>query len=153
MEKDIKDIFDKLLKLPGAKELRTEGYLKISFPAALNSDYNFSLYLYYDNEPQICASHTIKPESFFWFHPFEIYDFDSEEERIDAFNKTVENLFTNPTRIVQKKGLISWSFSCFYFKNVKWIEVYSHSGLRISNVPPINTKEIIYQSPIVVSNI
>lgn len=153
MSENIRDIFNRISQIPGAEKGGADDFLRISLPVAANSDYYFSVFLYKDGDPQISATYSKNSDCYFWYHPFEIYDFDSQEDRINAFNKTVENLFINPTRIIQKKGLISWSFSCFYFKNNEWIKVYSHSGLRIANTPPINAKEIIYQSPIVVSKI
>jgi hypothetical protein len=121
----------------------------IDLPVADGADYYFQLV--FSPELQVHAKllNNTTAKMYFWYMPFEDAAFKYSVEKQDAaFLETVENLLTNQTRIVQKKGWLFWHFRCEYELGGAWKNLGGTSCLRFSNfsVPGITGRRQIYRS-------
>lgn len=124
--------------------------VSIELPAASGGEYLFVLFF----SPQRQIHARLLPANtrqyYFWYRPFEDAEFGNSIEKLDcAFMETVEQLISNETRIIQKRGLLTNSFKCDYRSLSGWKTVSGQSALRIRGfvVPPIDGKQRIYHSP------
>jgi hypothetical protein len=125
-------------------------YSVFRLPAPPGAEYAFSVWIYDTGEPQIMARLVNADEHHsFWYKPFELVDWPSEEAREEAFLKTLGLVLNLPTRIVQRKGLLFWSFDCALQTEGGWKSISGIGILRRSNmeVPPIEERTRSYYSP------
>jgi hypothetical protein len=115
---------------PGGPE-----WSQLSLPSAPGAQYNFEIHVYTDGEPQICARLLNDDANrYFWYHPFEVPDFGSVEERDKGFFEALELLVTRPSRIRQSKGLFLCRFVCEVLDSEQWRRVGpSMSALTLTN--------------------
>ncbi len=104
---------------PGGPE-----WSQLSLPPAPDAEYTFEIHVYEDGEPQICAR-LLNDDSdrYFWYHPFEVPDFGSVDERDSGFFEALELLVTKPSRIRQSKGWFLCRFICEVLDNGQWRRV------------------------------
>ena len=127
-----------------------ESFCAVHLPAAQSGDYRFTLYVYDDGEPQVCATVLDgDPGASFWSWPFEDPDYRSPSEREKAFFRAVQDLLTSTTRISQKRGLLFTSFRCEVLRGDQWTEIgptmsYWRWGKFLI---PATAKSVIYESP------
>jgi hypothetical protein len=123
---------------------------KLDLPPAHGADYFFRLWLYPDGERQISARlvEDSREATYFWYRPFELAEFrGSTEDLISVFREKLEALLTHETRIIQRKGWLSWHFRCEYRASGNWKCLYRHSALRGGFKPPqIRGRRRIYSS-------
>ena len=123
----------------------------LHLPPAPNGDYSIEVYVYADGEPEISAQLVGAPTHLhFWYHPFEIYDFGSEQERDEDFIEAVRLLLTRRSRIRQKKGLFSCSFVCEVDDNGSWKRLGpGMSALRFTGFRfPPGWRRVYHSSPL-----
>lgn len=124
---------------------------KVDLPIALGGEYFFRLWFYKDGERQISA-HLVprcSNDTYFWYQPFEMNEFkDSEHGVVIEFCKELEVLLTHETRIIQRKGWLSWHFDCEYHAGEEWKSLYRHSALRSGGFrpPEIEGRRRVYHS-------
>ena len=122
---------------------------RLDLPPAHGADYFFRLWFSSD-ERQISAKliEDSDDAKYFWYRPFELAEFrDSIEDLVSAFCEELEVLTTHETRIIQRKGWLSWHFRCEYRSSGKWKCLYRHSALRSGFKPPqIKGRKRVYGS-------
>jgi hypothetical protein len=113
---------------------------QLSLPSAPGAEYRFEIHVYADGEPQICARLlNDDTDQYFWYHPFEVPDFGSVDERDKGFFEALQLLVTKPSRIRQSKGLFLCRFVCEIQEGGQWRRVGpSMSALTFTNfrLPP-----------------
>jgi hypothetical protein len=131
-----------------------ENARRLNLPSAPGAEYFFKVWFYEDGERQISA-HLIlhsSEDNYFWHRPFELAEFrGSQDDLVTEFCKELEALLTHETRIVQRKGWLSWHFSCEYRAGEKWKSVCSHSAFRgVGFKPPQieGSKRVYHSAPI-----
>jgi len=128
-----------------------ENTTRFDLPTAPGAEYFFRVWFYEDGERQISAQliqHRCD-DTFFWYRPFEMAEFrGSEDDLASEFCMELESLLTHETRIVQRKGWLSWHFSCEYRAGEEWKSVCSHSAFRGGGFKPphIEGRRRVYHS-------
>jgi hypothetical protein len=131
----------------------------LDLPASPSAEYSFRLWFYEDDATggsrEISArlvGHA-QAETSFWYWPFESAQFNTAEALSDAFDKSLLTLIRRPTRIVQKRGLLNWTFRLdAQLPELGWKQQYRHAVFRLGGrAPSIDGRERIYSSPSVVS--
>ena len=141
--------FEEKLVTQSSPEGDSKTFLEL--PPASGADYRFLLF--FKPEVQIHAKlFGADQKQYFWYMPFEEDAYPKNLERLQTeFIVTVERLVLNPTRIVQRRGLLSDSFKLECQWDGKWHPVYRHSCFRFAfTVPPIRGRLHVYLSPPVV---
>jgi hypothetical protein len=115
---------------------------------APGADYSFVIWLYSDGAAEISASRIDHRDGdCFWSCVFEIHDFDDREQLAAALLAGARHLLWNPTRIVQRRGLILWTFYCEFFEDGEWQRFCGHSVARwVRGIPPVVGRERVYVS-------
>ncbi len=113
---------------------------QLTLPSAPGAEYGFEIHVHIDGEPQICARLlNDNSDRYFWYHPFEVPDFGSVDERDKGFFEVLQLLVTKPSRIRQSEGLFLCRFVCEVLDNGQWRRVGpSMSALTFTNfrLPP-----------------
>jgi hypothetical protein len=131
----------------------------LDLQAGPSAEYSFRLW-FYENDAtgssrEISARllGQAQPETCFWYWPFESAQFNTAEALSDAFDKSLLTLIRRPTRIVQKRGLLNWTFRLdAQLPELGWTQQYRHAVFRFgARAPSIDGRERIYSSPAVVS--
>lgn len=124
--------------------------ISLDLPPASRADYQFRFY--FEPEMQIHARLLgMGREHYFWYMVFEEAAFGGDLEKLCiAFVGAVENVIFHPTRIIQKRGLLSHSFKLEYQRDEQWQGVDRISCSRWFKVPPIRGQRHVYFSPPVV---
>ena len=152
------ELIDRTLQLVREVTGRPESFEQVEsdwsvlrLPPTPNADYGIEIYMYADGEPQICAQLVGAPSDLhFWCHPFEIYDFGSEQERDDGFLEAVRLLLTKRSRIRQKKGLLCCDFICEVDEGGSWrrlgpgTSAVTFTGIRL----PPGRRRVYHSSPL-----
>jgi hypothetical protein len=152
MNEEMLTVFNKLCQIPGIEKIETNGIIHIDLPQHDDSDFTFSVSLSKSAEPMITAINYKELSTELWFHTFNIHDYDSEKERLEAFYQTIKNLLTNPTKIVQNTGLIISSYDCYYYINSNWVEVFPLLFLKPLNILNAKRSKIVYRASKIISN-
>ena len=122
----------------------------LDLPPAHGADFFFRLWLYADGERHISAKlvEDSRDATYFWHRPFELAEFrGSEEGLLSAFREELAALLIHETRIIQRKGWLSWHFRCEYRASGNWKCLYRHSALRGGFKPPqIRGRRRVYSS-------
>jgi len=120
-----------------------------SLPTPEGADYSLECSLHMDGEPQVSAFRVGGyGGEYFWYKPFEINGYGSEAARIEAFRGVVAALVRNPSRIVQRKGLLFWRFTASAETPGGAIEIPGASCFRPAfRVPPTDGRTRCYSSP------
>jgi hypothetical protein len=97
------------------------GFTLVRLAPPLSADYSFQLYVYDDGESQICAE-LLEGGDFtaFWYWPFEIQEFRSQQAQWQAFLQGVHSVLSCPTRISRKSGLVFHTFRCEAREGASW---------------------------------
>jgi len=136
--------------IPGFEEnviTKPPSTVLFQLPTAPNADYRFLLY--FEPEMQIHAELLgTGHKRYFWYMPFEEAAYRNDLEKLfTAFADTVEALIFHPTRIVQRRGLLSHSFKLECQRDGQWQRIYGHSCSRFGfDVPPIRGRRHVYNS-------
>jgi hypothetical protein len=125
-------------------------YFTFTFSPPPDGDYRFKLYLYKEGNMSIGAELVNQPNdyNYFWSRLIEQYSKrsidDMQFEVIEVLNKILKH----ETRIIQKRGLLFWHFSCQYHDGGQLKSVGGNSTLRFPNVkvPYPKLSEKIYRS-------
>ena len=117
----------------------------VRLPVPELADYYYKVILHPDAH-ELIAHLISNDDTYFWYRSYETYDFSCEKERRERIVEDVLNVYLHKTRIIQKRCIISWRFSCEYFISGEWASLYSHSCTRSYSVPPISGSEHIYYS-------
>jgi hypothetical protein len=126
-----------------------ERIAKLNLPAAPGAEYSFTLWFDENGEREISAKLILDQNDFdyFWYRPFELAEFKNNLGKLEAtFCNELEILLTHETRIIQRKGWLSWGFCCEYQEGEMWKRVYSHLALRWFKPPQITGKSRVYCS-------
>jgi hypothetical protein len=104
-----------------------------------------------DGEAQLSAS-LLEQESkdlYFWYIPFELPDFESPRAAIEALVDRATKVMGNPSRILQRRGLLFWSFEAEFLEADEWTSAGGVSAFRFGgfHVPETHERERAYHSP------
>jgi hypothetical protein len=122
--------------------------VSVKLPPAPAADYQFELT--FEPERQIHAQllDASNQRIAFWYMPFEDAAFGDSPARLDeAFIQTLERLLSHETRIVQRRGLLTHSFTCEYRAIDEWKRISGISYLRWFAAPRIKGRQHVYHSP------
>jgi hypothetical protein len=125
--------------------------LLLKLPPAPDADYQFLLWL--EPEMQIHARLLGTGQNYsFWYMPFEAAGYREDLGNLGkAFAETVETVILHPTRIVQKRGLLSHSFKLECEREGAWHRIYQMSYMRFAfEAPRIRGRRHVYCSPPIV---
>ena len=131
----------------------------LDLPAAPSAEYSFRLWFYErdaaGSSREISAQLVgqLNTDVYFWYWSFERAEFRTDEALFEAFDHSLLTLIRQPTRIVQKRGLLNWTFRLeARLPELGWTPQYQHAVLRLGvRAPSIDGRERIYSSPPVVS--
>jgi hypothetical protein len=95
--------------------------------------------VYADGEPQIIARPIQwQPKSArkiaFWSMPFERGGFASGDEMCQAFLRALDIILAHRTRVIQRRGILAYSFRCEYEVDGKWEHLASVAWSRFAGV-------------------
>ncbi len=133
----------------------------LDLPAPPSAEYSFRLWFHErsaaGSDREIGArlvAQAEKPVDFyFWHWSFESARFRAEEALLEAFDHSLLTLIRHPTRIVQRRGLLTWMFRLdARLPELGWVPQYQHAGFRLGvRVPAIDGRERVYFSPALLS--
>ena len=137
--------------IPGFEENLTKEpppAVLLELPTAPSADYRFLLY--FEPEMQIHAKLLgTDQKRYFWYMPFKEAAYRNDPGKLfTAFADAVEALILHPTRIVQRRGLLSHSFKLECQRDGQWQHVSGNSCWRFGfDVPTIRGRRHVYNSP------
>lgn len=151
-ETDRDRLLQRLVALLGSARYRrvdVRNYSVLHLEAPRGADYEFSVWVYDDGEPQIAARLMAGTEDqSFWDRHFELPDYSSNESRNTAFLEILERVTTCRTRITQTKGWLLWGFCCYAEVAGEWLSVGGQAAGRwIRGIPDTAQKRAEYFSP------
>lgn len=122
-------------------------YTRWDVPLNGASDYSISAILYDDGGLEIAAKLPENAGAYFWHSSIEVVRGVSDQERLKKFSDALAAVLLNKSRVVQKRGLLFWSFSMEIFQDGKWTPLDGVSCLRWGfAVPPIEGRVRVYES-------
>jgi hypothetical protein len=126
-----------------------------TFDSFSGADYYFHIWAHNEGDFQIGASlknGQSNNDLSFWYYPFEINVGIPENKIFSNFSDCLNKLIYYPSRIIQKRGLLFWSFQMQVLINDKWEDLYGMSCTRLFfKAPPMKGSQAIYHSPALVS--
>lgn len=136
-----------------AKRTDRESDIELLFPTAAGSDYQFAASITNDLIDLQVAAKLLDPvlassTDYFWYSPNERYGFASFEEHFDCFMEELLAVISHPTRIVQRKGIVSWNFCCEYLEGGVWKQIHGATAVRFRafKVPPVTGKQRLFSA-------
>lgn len=130
----------------------TPEFDRVSFARHREAEYAFEIYVYPDGDADISAVMVVQEDpDFHWHLPFENLGSPDIEGLLSELVSDLGTLLTHPTRIVQDRGLLWWSYSCEALVDSRWTKIggsiaslrWPFSGLRreakrrIYSAPPV----------------
>ncbi len=124
-------------------------YSVFRLDAPPGADYAFCVWVYDDGEPQLSAQLLEVQENHrFWWMPFEALDWRNPTARERAFFEALDAILNHPTRVIESRSLLLWSFSCDYHADGLWKPLREISIARwVRGVPRITGRRREYRSP------
>jgi len=135
----------------GAGVEHGEGRDRLWLPQAESADYRLYIHLQHRGGATLGALPRGQSfETFFWHLPFE-YRREDEEQALRFLLEETRRLAANRSRILQRRGLLLWRFSCEAAVGGEWQRVGGTVACsRLASVPPSNRKVTEYNSPALV---
>ena len=123
-----------------------DGGPMLDLPVPDGAQYQISLF---PSVPEI-AARLLPPldRAFFWYWPFRIQQYGTEEQREAEFFRCIGLILANPTRIIQRRGLVDTRFRCHALTGDGKEPIGGSVGSFLSlSVPDICGRECTYASP------
>jgi RNA polymerase subunit RPABC4/transcription elongation factor Spt4 len=140
-----------LKQIKGAEFIETPERVSMAIPAAEGADYSFTII--YDT----IAWSTIWTYSigdsrnpYLWNQVFERDEYLTDDDVFEDMDENIPRLLQNPTKIVQKRGLINWRFIMYVRQDDAWAETSRVIHLGWFGAPKIKGKMKEYFSPKVI---
>jgi hypothetical protein len=132
---------------------------RLVLPFSPGAEYRFRLWFYADGDREIGAERIdtdgqpIAPDLLFWYHPFELPDFENSADRLArAFDREILGLLHVPTRVWQRRG---WLMSRLGLEREAtpgtWERVYQHAALFTLKVASTPAPRHVFLAPPVVA--
>lgn len=139
-----------LKQIQNAEYTETPEWVSMEIPAVEGGDYNFYVSFHTKMNAAIGAVNISSPGKGFWEQIFDRYGSITNEDVFEEMNENIPRLLQNPTKIVQKRGLINWHFIMYVWMNNEWVRTYTVYSLKLIRVPKIKGRIKEYFSPKVI---
>jgi hypothetical protein len=122
---------------------------RLELPSAPGAEYSFQLWCYADGERNIHADLIADPEQRFWYHPFELEDFDRDPVKVAAATeRELLLLVSRRTRVRINRGWVFWNFVLeAETASGEWERVSGYGLLRGNPAPLATGDSAIYHAP------
>jgi hypothetical protein len=126
----------------------SSGELELEFSADQTKEYLFYLWLWPQISLVIGARLRGKPDHYFWYESTDRTtrdDIEWEKQVHEFIVDTIDKLVNYRTRIVQREGVFSSSFTCEYFDG-SWKVISKSSALKLFglDIPKVQGREKVY---------
>jgi hypothetical protein len=136
-----------LQQVQGAEFTQDENSISMNIPAAEGADYYFSVGYHATMNASLSASPLNISGKHFWWQIFDRYGDMTDQDVFDEMNEKLPEILQNPTKIVQKRGILNWSFQMYILINNTWAPSYCVLSPKWIKAPKIKGKIKEYFSP------
>lgn len=125
-------------------------YWRTNFSVAADADYSFSACVYEEGGASLAASRVDTDEDeYFWARSYNRSEFEDTKVLLNTLVEDVSSVLQHSSRVVQTKGLLTYSFSCEYFRDGAWTCLHKTRASRLGGFrfPPTKQRVTVYSSP------